>query len=57
MKAKKTPHQKLGGTAKSEIRALVAARKALDGLSDDPEALRLFIAMIPLLGSVMLKNL
>jgi hypothetical protein len=54
VKLTKKPHLKQGGTANREARALSAARKALDGMSDDPEALRLFIAMVPLLGSRML---
>lgn len=56
MKAKTMPHPRRGGTADREARALAVARRALNELKDDPEALRLFIGMVPLLGSRMLKN-
>lgn len=56
MKAKKTPTPQRVGTAEKEEKALRVARKALDELSDDPEAMRLFIVMVPLLGGTRLKN-
>lgn len=56
MKRQKTTAPVQGGTTDKEARALAAARKALDDLSDDPEVMRLFIAMVPLLGSRALKN-
>jgi hypothetical protein len=56
---KKTPHLKQGGTknADRETRALAAAQAALDGLSDDPRVMQMFIAMVPLLGVVRLRNI
>ena len=57
MKVTKIPAPQRPGTANREARALGVAQKALDELSDDPAAMQMFIAMVPLLGVVRLRNL
>ena len=54
MKTTKTPAPQRAGTDAQEARearALYHARKAVDAVSDDPECLRLLIAMVPLIGA------
>jgi hypothetical protein len=53
---KKTAPQRAGREAK-EARALLVARRAVDELSDDPEALRLFVGMVPLMVARALRKL
>lgn len=58
----KTPDLQQAGTARDiiearEARALEAARLAVDGMADDPEALRLFIGMVAILGARSLRGL
>jgi hypothetical protein len=56
VKTKKTPAPQRAGTEDREARALAVARRALNELSDDPAAVRLFIGMVPLLGGRMLRK-